>query len=47
MSAPEICQNVIPKHTVLTQMAATFVHVILVSMDQDSIAQVKIINMIG
>ena len=40
MNVPDICQNVIPRPTVQTQMVVTYVHVMLVSLDQDSFAPV-------
>ena len=40
MNVPEICQSVIPRPTVQTQMVVTCVHVTLVSLDQDSFALV-------
>ena len=41
MNVLETCPGVIPRPSVQTQMAATYVHVMLVSLDQDSFALVR------
>ena len=41
MNVPEIRQRVIPRPIVQTQMVAISVHVMLVSLDQDSFALVS------